>query len=161
MFILFTIFKIRLKQTEIREAKLQEDLLEMDKPFARYADDLSLNEAQKAQSDDEDPMAFFFDKQRETKERKKKEKKEKKEKKNKKKKKDEEDSQKKKEKKSKHKKKKSNKNDSSSEASHRSSNSSLNDDQVRGRKRSSDAFQHSNGRPNYAEPAAKSLIFLS
>lgn len=49
-----------LKQVEDREEKLKRDEHEMNKPFARYADDADLDEYLKEQERDGDPMLKYI-----------------------------------------------------------------------------------------------------
>lgn len=51
-----------LKQVEDHEEKLKDDLYEMSKPLARYADDADLDKALREQEKEGDPMLEYIKK---------------------------------------------------------------------------------------------------
>uniref|UniRef100_T1ITH9 BUD13 homolog n=1 Tax=Strigamia maritima TaxID=126957 RepID=T1ITH9_STRMM len=53
-----------LKQIEMKDEKIQNDLKEMDKPLARYADDADLDKYLRAQERDGDPMLKYLKKKK-------------------------------------------------------------------------------------------------
>lgn len=60
MKILRICFLISLKQVEDREEKLKDDLYEMSKPLARYADDVDLDKRLREQEREGDPMLEYI-----------------------------------------------------------------------------------------------------
>lgn len=53
-----------LKQVEDREEKLKDELYEMSKPLARYADDADLDKQMREQEREGDPMLAYIKKKR-------------------------------------------------------------------------------------------------
>jgi len=56
-----------MKQAELIKARIEEDLLEMDKPLARSADDQDLEDHLKNQERAEDPMLEYIRKKKKSK----------------------------------------------------------------------------------------------